>query len=284
MEDVAFTRGPARRPIVRVSDPLLQWSTGLTTTKRMIYAGWLIETGRSEALDAAMPAAGFETVTIKHGSGNLVTHWAVETANMFVIADGVQGIGEMKSTTERYGIAFGWRTLPDGRPQSVLKFRAFLPELLEVGFTDPILVSVKSTLTGDVLNALMRQYDVLDAIDALRVQQGKAQLNPPFYASSIPIGPGQEVQRGAAQKKGIVPPVALIPTPITRDYLVEHYIRKEWVAPIERLLDSTLAWSVATSAQIAEEEATNAPHGEGEAAYEAAPTRNGSDRYAESAL
>src|SRR5919107_1646083 len=100
MEDVAFTRGPARRPIARVADPLLQWSTGLTTTKRMIYAGWMIETGRSEALDAAMTAAGYETVTIKHGSGNLVTHWAVETANLFVIADGVQSIGEMKSTPE----------------------------------------------------------------------------------------------------------------------------------------------------------------------------------------
>jgi hypothetical protein len=251
----------------------------------MIYAGWLMETGRSEPVDAAMQAAGYETVTIKHGSGNLVTHWAVETATMFVIADGVQSIGEMKSTPERYGIAFGWRTLPDGRPQSVLKFRAFLRELLDVGFAEPILVSIKSTLTGDVLNALMRQYDVLDAIDALRTQQGKPVLNPPFYACSIPLGPGQEVQRGAAQKKGIVPPVALVPTPITREYLVEHYIKKEWVGSVERLLDPTIAWSVATSTQIAEEETSTTP-AEGEASYDgtADTGRNGVDRYAESAL
>jgi hypothetical protein len=283
MEDVTFSRGPARRPIARVSDALLQWSTGLTTTKRMIYAGWLVETGRNEAIDAAMQAAGFESITIKHGSGNLVTHWAVETANMFVIADGVQTIGEMKSTADRYGIAFGWRTLQDGRPQSVLKFRVLLRELLDVGFYEPIQVSVKSTLTGDLLDALLRQYDVLDTIDALRTQQGKAPLQPPFYACSIPLGPGQEVQRGATQKKGIVPPVALIPTPINRDYLVEHYVRKEWVPIIERLLDPTVAWSVATSAQISEEAVT--PH-EGEASYDpnAEFARNGQERYADSVL
>lgn len=261
-DDPGFTRGPARRPAPLVRDPLLQWATSLTTTSRMIYAGWLIETGRSDALDDAMTRAGFETITIKHGSGNLVQHWMVETANAFVIADGVQGIGEMKGATERYGVAFGWRTLPDGRPQSQLKARVFLRELLEIGYAEPVTLSVKSTLTGDVLNALTRQYDVLDAIDALRIQQGKAALNPPFYACSLPLGPGQEVQRGGTQKKGIVPPVALVPTPITREYLVEHYIRKEWVAPIERLLDATIAWSVATSAQIASDEPP--PHEEAE--------------------
>jgi hypothetical protein len=234
-----------------VTDPLLQWATGLTTTKRSVYAGWLLETGRHEPVDAAMHAAGYEAVTIKHGSGNLVTHWAIETANLFVIADGIQSIGEMKGTPERYGVAFGWRTLADGRPQSVLKMRAFLRELLAVGFAEPLLVSVKSTLTGDLVAALMRQYDVLDMIDALRTQQDKPALNPPYYACAIPIGPGAEVQRGAAQKKGIVPPVALIPTPITREYLVEQYIRKDWVRIVENRVKETLAWSVATSGQIA---------------------------------
>jgi len=123
MDEVTFTRGPARRPIPRVSDPLLQWATGLQTKERRIYAGWLAEAGKIDALDAAMEQAGFAQVTIKHGSGNMVTHWAVETANLFVIAEGVQSIGEMKHTTERYGIAFGWRTLPGGRQQSQLRFQ-----------------------------------------------------------------------------------------------------------------------------------------------------------------
>src|ERR671933_250886 len=83
MEDVTFTRGPARRPAPRVADPLLQWATGLQTKERRIYAGWLAEAGRIEALDEAMEQAGFSQVTIKHGSGNMVTPWAVEPANQF---------------------------------------------------------------------------------------------------------------------------------------------------------------------------------------------------------
>ncbi len=294
MEEVTFSRGPARRPMLRLADPLLQWSTGLQTSQRTIYAGWLIETGRSESLDEAMRSSGFRTVTIRHGSGNTVTHWAVEVANLFVIAEGVQSIAEMKATTDRYGIAFNWRTLPDGRPQSMLKMRVLLRDLLEIGYTEPLLVSVKSTLTGDLLTALMRQYDVLDAIDRERTAKHQTPLNPPFYACSIPLGPGTEVARGNSQKKEIVPMAAHIPTPVDRAYLVAHYIKKPWVPLIEQMLDATLAWSVATSEQIAvgEDLSTAAYADESSLGRDdvppyadAPPPRNGSGRYlAESAL
>jgi hypothetical protein len=281
MEEVAFTRGPARRPAPRVADPLLQWSTGLQTKERRIYAGWLAEAGRLDTLDAAMEQAGFAQVTIKHGGGNFVTHWAVEVANLFVIAEGVQSIGEMKNTTERYGIAFGWRQLQDGRGQSVLRFRAYLQELLHVGFNEPLLVTLKSTLTGDVLNALTRQYEVLDAVDALRRQQGKPPLEPPFYACSIPIGPGAEVSRGTSQTKEITPPIGQIPTSITREYILAHWIKREWASLIEAQLDQTIAWSVANSRQIVAGEDQQNPVQEEEIG---APARANGQRQHEPAL
>jgi hypothetical protein len=252
MEDVTFSRGPARRPVMRVADPLLQWATGLQTKERRIYAGWLAEAGRLEVLDDAMDQAGFKQVTIKHGSGNMVTHWAVETANLFVIADGVQSIGEMKHTEQRYGIAFGWRTLQGGRQQSQLRFRAFLHELLAVGFEEPLLVTVKGTLTGDMITALTRQYEVLDAVDTFRKQSGKPAYNPPFFACSIPLGPGSEVTRGSGgATKEITPIVAEIPTPITKEYILAHWIKRPWVQLIEGMIDQTVAWSEATSTLIA---------------------------------
>jgi hypothetical protein len=262
MDDVTFTRGPARRPMPRVADPLLQWATGLQTKERRIYAGWLAEAGKIEALDEAMQEAGFKQVTIKHGSGNMVTHWAVETANLFVVAEGVQSIGEMKHTEDRYGIAFGWRTLEGGRQQSVLRFRGFLQELLGVGFYEPLLVTAKSTLTGDLISALTRQYDVLDAVDTFRAQDKKAALQPPFYACSIPLGPGQEVARGSGgQTKEITPPVANIPTPITKEYVRAHWIKRDWATLIEGMLDDTIRWSITTSKLIGvgEEQASGAP-------------------------
>jgi hypothetical protein len=253
--DISFSRGPARRPQPMVSDALIQWASGLATTTRSIYAGWLVESGRNDALDIAMQGAGFEQVSIKHSGGNVVTHWKVEQATMFILADGVQTIAEMAHTIERYGIAFGWRTTQDGRRQSVLKCRVLLRELLEAGYTAPLTLSIKGTITSDLITGLIRHYDVLDAIDALRIEQGKAPLNPPFYACSLAIVPGEEVARGNAQQKMIVPPVVAIPEQIRRDYLVSHYIRKDWVPVIEGLMESTLAWSVATSAQIAEGQA-----------------------------
>ena len=127
MEDVTFSRGPARRPIPRVADPLLQWATGLQTKERRIYAGWLAEAGRIDALDAAMEQAGFSQVTIKHGSGNMVTHWAVETANLFTIAGGVQSIGEMKNTTGRSGSrSAGARCRAVARHRRCVSARSFM--------------------------------------------------------------------------------------------------------------------------------------------------------------
>lgn len=287
MDDVTFSRGPARRPLPRVADPLLQWSTGLQTKERRIYAGWLVEAGKLDALDQAMEQAGFSQITIKHGSGNLVTHWAVETANLFVIAEGVQSMAELKHSSERYGIAFGWRTLEGGRGQSVLRFRAFLHELLEIGFTEPLLVTAKSTLTGDVITALTRQYDVLDAVDAFRAKSGKPPQHPPFYACSIPLGPGQEVARGSVQTKEITPVVARIPNPITREYILSHWIKRDWVSLIEGLLDQTVAWSVATSQLLAmgEEQANGAPlEDEPPVAAQPAPRGNGRRQMEESLL
>lgn len=248
MDDITFQRGPARRPDAADALPVLQWATGLTTTQREVYAGWLVETGKHEDLDAAMTAAGFATVAIKHGNGNVVTHWRVEVADLFIAADGVQGLAEMKADPARYGVAFWWGTTEDGRARSQLRAQVFLRPLLDVGYTEPLLLSVKSTLTGDILAALMRVYDILDALDALRTAQGRPALNAPFYAVSLPIGAGAEVQRGATQKKGIVPPVALLPETLDGEWLVGQYIKAAWVATLEAATDRAVAWSTRISA------------------------------------
>jgi hypothetical protein len=157
----------------------------------------------------------------------------------------------MKGTWERYGVAFGWRP-KDGRMQSQLRCRVFVRELLEVGYTEPLLLTLKGTLTGDLIAALTRQYDVLDAVDAFRQQAGKPPLNPPFYACSIPLGPGAEVTRGSGSaSKEITPIVAQIPTPITKEYILARWIRPAWVPLVEGLLDDTRRWSEATSRLIA---------------------------------
>lgn len=249
MEDVTFSRGPARRPQL-AAEPLIQWATGLPTKARSLYAGWLVEAGKVPEVDDAM-GLSFDQIEIKHGSGNVVTHWSIPTANLIFICEGVQSIGEMKNTEDRYGIAFGWTVRDDNRPQSKLVARVLLRENLENGIVKPLQLSLKSTLTGDLLAALGRQFDVLDAVAAFRKLDKKPPLDLPFYAFSIPIGPGEEVKRGSGgQTKEISPPVAYIDTPVTKDYAKTHYIRREWVASIEDMIEPTVRWSVQLSKMI----------------------------------
>jgi len=250
MAEPEFTRGPARRPAPTVEDPILQWASGLTTQDRKVYAGWMLEAGKFEDLDISMHEAGFGQVTIKHGSGAVVTHWAIEVANAFVIAEGVQSRAELRGDA-RIGIAYTWRRTDSGRPQSVLRARVMLRELLAVGYMDPLVISVKSTFTDDVMTALNAHYAVLDQIDAFRALDGKSALHSPFYACCVPLGPGADVERGTGNnKKTVAPIVEQIPVPITKEYIRAAWCKREWAARIEELFDDTIAWSIAESARL----------------------------------
>lgn len=246
-----FTRHGAKRPAATNPFVNVQWATGLPTKDGRSYAGWFVECGRDDALDAAMEAAGVRVVTIKHTSA-AVEHWEVGELDAFVLATGVQSMGEMRNT-ERYGVAFWWAT-KNGRPCSFLQVQVLPRLLLEQGYDTPLLLTVSGTVTGDIVAALTRQFEVLDAIDAQRTQQGKAPLDAPFYAASLPIGPGEGVRRGAIQTKEIIQPIAFVPEPIDREYLVAHYIRKEWIPLVEGLIDGAVAWSERRSAQAGRDE------------------------------
>lgn len=249
--EATFSRGPARQPATEVKDPILQWSSGLPTTDRRIYAGWLCETRQNTDLDQALEKAGFGRAMIKHGSGNICCHWVIPTAALFIVADGIQTLSEMSHTDQRYGIAFGWKTLQNGRQQSHLRARVFLHQLADVGYIEPLLLTAKGTITGDLIAAFLFNYNVLTSVDALRAQDQKPPMNPPYYAVSLPIGVGSEVNRGSGeQKKDITPPISCVPQETTKDYILSHWVPYPLVARIESLLDTTILWSERVSRDI----------------------------------
>ena len=149
-----------------------------------------------------------------------------------------------------HGIAFGWRTLEGGRQQSVLRCRVLIQELCAVGYTQPLLLSVKSTLTGDLLGCFIRHYETLDSINPIRAAAGKGPIAVPFYAVSIALGAGHEVARGSGgQTKEIAPMVELGTR--DRDYIASHWCKRAWVEAIESQVDEAIAWSRSQSVQIA---------------------------------
>ena len=168
-----FTRGPARLqcPAWRTAAAV---GHGPRRRDRRIYAGWFVEASKLDTLDQAMAQAGFAHVTIKHGGGNLVTHWAVRTANLFVVAEGVQGDrrdAARPALRDRVRLADARR-----RPAAVAAARACCCASCwrsAIGARAP---DRQSTLTGDVIAALTGRYAVLDAVDAFRAADKSRRL------------------------------------------------------------------------------------------------------------
>jgi hypothetical protein len=52
--------------------------------------------------------------------------------------------------------------------------------------------------------------------------------------------------------KEITPPVAKIPTPVTKDHIRAHWIARGWEPFVEARLDDTIRWSMQLSRSIAE--------------------------------
>lgn len=251
MTDVVFSRQTCRRPQPTSNDPILIWASGLPTTDRQIHAGWISEVGKHEEFDRACYEIGLQTVKIKHGGGAVVEHWKIDYPNFFVLCDGIQTLYEATNKPdERYGIALDW---DEQRGRSVLKMKVFLRGLCELGAFIPLIISVKSRFTADILSALEAHLDVIDVMADLARQKGK-DTSFPFYACDISLfPPADPVMRGQAGKqKEVYPIVTDIPEKdkIDRQFALDRYIQPEWVAEIENRLDDVIAWSKIVSAAI----------------------------------
>jgi cell division septation protein DedD len=222
--------------------PTMQWATGLAATNRQIITGWLIPTAQDDDLDTTLLGIDTPRVTIKHGSGKTVTHWHLDRAELLLVATDVNGPN---------GVWFAWQQKNDGRGQSKLKARVYVRALVEAGYRHSLLISLKSTLTGDMRKAFNRLYDMSKA----------TQKSIPIYAWWLPTMAGADVERGKGQTKIIAPVVADVPDTPSRDWLVNQYAArdKQLLAQVEGELPSVMAWSAETATDESEQPA---PHDE----------------------
>lgn len=223
-----------------LSDPLIIWASGLPTSDRRIYAGWMIDQEVDSELDAAMQRAKVESIGIKHGSGNTVHHWCMPEIDIFPIATGVPRTVR-DAAPQPTGLVYAWTVRDDGRNQSVLRLRVLVRQLVAVGYMQPLTLILKGTVTKDIMTVLYAQYKVRDAYRKLK--GGDARV--PFYAFAIGLGVGAEVTRGTGtNKKTFSVPKGSIPDAITEAYLRERWIgRKEIVEAIEDRIEETRIWA-----------------------------------------
>jgi hypothetical protein len=284
----------ARRPqvtdqeFVRFNDPTVQWSNHLeTTTNDKFYDGFLIPMNQENRengpeLDAFLKEIGQETVVIQH-TDKKKKYWAMPTMDAFILANGVQSWAEIKIDTNplesafvRYGIAAAWN---DNVRSSYVKFR-FLPVAwLAAGWEHPLTYTSKGYASGDVLKALTRHFDLLDAIDAHREVQKKAPLNPPYYEVSVELVPGDRIMRGkkGAQSK-VVQLISGVPEDFDIKYVGAHYIKPEWKELIGSMVPQTVLWSVNESKYLASFKDKDADSETAPAAQVAQPPMQGNGR------
>ena len=224
------------------------------------YNGFLIPTDQHPLLDEAMDLAGFEAITIQH-TDVAREHWCLPEAALFVIATGVQSRSQMKATAERHGIAYGEHAMRDlktgqvvisdktgkAKPESVLRFRCFLPQLVAVGYFEPLRFSISGTMTGDMLRGFTAQFAVFRAVRDLRERAGMAPIQLPFWSYAQTWMPGPEVSRGIAK---VIPPSVRMPQAIDLDYLRSHRVNIEIAELVKDRLAETILWSIEESARI----------------------------------
>jgi hypothetical protein len=300
-------------PLVRPSDergPMLQWLNGNPAVMqpakegeqpiKTVAVGFFVKCGEYPDLDVAMEQIGAPRYTIQYKSVNKQTgkpnkeeSWHLNPCTIFPLCQGVLSIYEMQQDPRRIGLAYGREKErnddgsikrdpatgdPTDHPKLMLK--VLVQELLAVGYTEPVLISLRGMICFEMIAALKHHLKAVDAYNSrirqqrhgklaqarqlvqtgqMTVQQLQELANKPiptlpFAGLSVPLIASEEQKWVGRQKKSpIYPIVADIPSPITDDYLLAHRMLREvlqWVMEEGGLLQQCVAWSIEQSQRI----------------------------------
>ena len=222
-------------------------------------SGWVFKRGEHPEMDAAAKQIGLEWFTYKHrGGGASVAYWHLKAAHFYFAITGVlSGFDMEKNLAARTGFAYA--RMNRGTGNTALKIVAFCEELFDAGLHQPISIQVKKRMAFQhMMGALTDHYRALKKFAELR---GDANNLPAYYEVATALIPGKAVPFGTKETSLGVPIVSGLPTDITREYLLEHYIgrkhRPGLFDAIEEpgddgtiLIDDLLDWAVNESERI----------------------------------
>lgn len=248
--------------------PTLQYATGLNakrpvkdaegrdlydevTGEQMMddyrFKGFFTEVGKHPDLDAILREKDVKTINIIHGSGEEVTHWALSNVVVFLIAKGLPSNARGEG---QCGMVYLWRAKRNGKgTESVVYAQVMIRQLLPE-YAKPFVVTMKSTLSDDLRNALSKQYKVLRRAHDLLLRIGK-DTPLPLWSYSLALGASKNlVSRGAGKKSNIYPVISGVPEDITGDYLHTHEVPREFVEILREATENSVDWAMALHQRI----------------------------------
>lgn len=225
---------PRNTPQTVQDCPILQYASGHTEARPeglsrfQGFVGFHLEAGKDAALDAALGAAGVVQIAIRHpragGTPEIKTHWSFgESIRFYPITAGppattISGCLRSPATAEA-GIGLLWR---DGE-----KSRMAVRGLIMPG-NAPLLVqlSVRSTMTGHLLTALLDHYRACEAADRL-IKRDQHPDPVMFHELSLPLIAGDEIAAGRGETAQIAPLRSDHPAEITKAYITSCWRKNQ---------------------------------------------------------
>jgi hypothetical protein len=203
-----------RNTLQTVQDvPIVQWASGHTQARSgsgrfAPHIGFHSEQGRDAALDAACAAAGIASIEIRHprpGGSEIKPHWSFGEALRFhpitagPPATTISGCLRLADATAAAGLGLLW--------QQGEKSRLAVRGLILVG-DSPLLVqlSVKSTMTGFLLAALLDHYRVCDTADSI-IDRARHADQVALHELALPLIAGPEQAAGKGETTAQITPL-----------------------------------------------------------------------------
>ena len=233
---------PRIKPQESSKRPGLSWSSGKEIVGHDRYhRGLFIDTGLDADLDTAAEAAGWQRGELTHMEGTR-EHWLLPAPTpLFVLIEGVPytKMADMVKNDVAYaGIGARW---PQGA-KSALAVQVLHPDLLGQGYITPLTLTVSSTSTTDLLNALLDHDRVLTACEDAAAAKGNPRTFE-FWEVAVSLTAGDKVQRGGALTTMISPIVSGHPATPTVPYL-RGLLAPKYVADLaDTHRDSIKAWA-----------------------------------------
>lgn len=172
-----------------------------------IFRGWFLDMGLDPALDAAATAAGWPHGDLGHLDGAARAHWLIPSPLViFPLIDGLPftRLGALAASDVSYaGIGCSWAK----GQRSRLGIMALIRDLLAHGYETPIPFCTSSTATDDLLAALLRHNELLDALERATREAGRPRTYA-FCDIGLPLQPGPRVMRGTGALTSQLSPIS----------------------------------------------------------------------------
>jgi hypothetical protein len=240
--------------------PLIKYSKGVTVVsgikpqkKTVFHIG--IE--QSAEIDTIFEGQGVPAVRVRHKNGNEESYWEFESIKGYILCTAVPD-SYGPDAWRRTGIPYVWNEHRDTYNYgSQLQCLFFMKGLLEVGYTQPLVLTLSRTVTEHFVNKVLhRQAAMIEAVKKAMKKRGKSD-EIAFYAYWLELvkSPEEVTTKGGGS---YYPPITTIPGPLTVGYVKEHQAPLAHVTAVEAYLPVLAQWAEATSAKLLEPPRDNA--------------------------